>query len=115
MEPGESPDDCLLREIREETGLTVFEPELRAIVSVSDIAYPIHWLLFIYRSYRFTGELIQTDEGKLEWARLDQLDQYDRPYNDTRHWNHITGADPGVWRGKFVYDTPAKLLLETRY
>jgi 8-oxo-dGTP diphosphatase len=115
MEQGESPDECVLREIREETGLTIANPQLRAISTVYDVEYPIHWLLFIYRAYDFTGAPILTEEGELRWIPLADLTQYPRPYADQQHWAHVLSDDPAVWRGKFVYDTPHTLISETRY
>jgi 8-oxo-dGTP diphosphatase len=115
MEQGESPDECVIREINEETGLAIADPDLRAVVTVYDRAWPIHWLLFIYRAYHFSGDLKDCEEGELRWIRLDDLAAYDRPYADVQHWPHVLGDDPGVWRGKFTYDTPDQLIDETRY
>lgn len=115
MHLGESPDDCVIREIHEETGLTIVRPDLRAIVTVYDAAWPIHWLLFIYRAERFSGVLRPCDEGELRWIPLAELPGYPRPEADLQHWPHILSADPTVWRGKFVYDTPETLVSVDRY
>lgn len=115
MELGESPDECVIRELQEETGLTVNDPQLRAIVTVFDADYPIHWLLFVYRTEVFTGELITTEEGELRWIRLSDIDDYPRPYGDQQHWAHVLSGDPTIWRGKFVYQTPHTLIDEVLY
>ena len=114
METGESPHDCCIREIGEETGLVIANPTLRAMVTVIDAAVPVHWLLFFFRATYEGGEVVTTAEGELRWIRLVELDAYARPYPDTRHWEHILSAAPGLWQGKFVYDTPARLVSETR-
>jgi len=114
-EIGESPDDCVIREIHEETGLVIAQPQLRAIVTVFDADWPIHWLLFIYRAMHFSGTLDVTQEGELRWIRLLDLPDYERPYADLQHWPHILSDDPAIWRGKFVYNTPNTLLEEVRY
>lgn len=115
MEQGESPQDCCIREIREETGLTIVRPVLRAIVTVVDVAVPVHWLLFIFRADHAEGELMTTEEGELRWIPLDEVATYPRPYSDRQHWTHVLSDAPGVWQGKFVYDTPERLVSEERY
>lgn len=76
FEDKESPDDCLLREAQEETGLTLTDYRLRGIVTfVSD-----RWdteQMFLYTATGFTGELIDCDEGTLEWVPIPQM--YDLP------------------------------------
>ena len=117
MELGESPDECVIREIHEETGLTISTPTLRAIVTVIDQDYPMHWLLFVYRVETFSGDVkrLDTEEGELRWIPLSEMANYSRPHSDLQHWEHVMSASGAVWRGKFVYDTPVNLLEEVRY
>ena len=72
FEEGESPEDCVLRETKEETGLTLKKFEYRGIVTfVSDI-----WgteYMHLFTSDLFEGELIDCDEGVLEWIDKDKL------------------------------------------
>ena len=66
FEEGESPEDCLLRECREETGLTLLSWRYRGIVTfVSDSAETEYMHLFT--SDDFTGEMTECDEGELTW------------------------------------------------
>ncbi len=115
LETGESPEDCLARELHEETGLTITAPRLKAVVTVYDVAWPIHWLLFIFRVDQFSGGLRPCDEGELRWVALDALKDYTRPHADKQHWSHILQPGDSVWRGKFIYDTPHHLSEEIRY
>lgn len=112
LELGESPYDCVIREMGEETGLTITEPNLRGIVTVTDVAYPIHWLLFIYDAHHFTGDLIQTDEGELRWIPLAKLDNYPMPYADTIYLQHVLRSDAPLFQMRFVYDTPERCIEE---
>ena len=113
MEIGETPEECAIREIKEETGLDIVNPVLRGIETAIDIAYPIHWLLFIFRAEYSTGELIQSTEGELRWIGLHEITSYNRPYADTQYWNHLLSNESTLWRGKFVYDTPERLIEES--
>ena len=66
FEEGESPEDCLLRECREETGLTLTSWRYRGIVTfVSDLAETEYMHLFTADS--FTGGMTECDEGELVW------------------------------------------------
>lgn len=106
LEPGESPEEGCIREMYEETGLTIAAPQLRAIQTVIDTQHQTHWLLFIFQATTFTGhvESLHTVEGELRWINLADVGHYPRPPADKAHWPHILSADPGVWQGKFVYN-----------
>lgn len=66
FEEGESPEECLLREVYEETGIHLKSYNLRGIVTfISDKCETEYMHLFT--SDNFTGELHQCDEGTLKW------------------------------------------------
>ena len=70
--PGESPEDCMLREAKEETGLELISWRYRGIVTfVSDEWGTEYMHLFTADSW--SGELIDCDEGELEWIDRVQL------------------------------------------
>ena len=72
FEDKESPEDCALREIKEETGLTVTDYRYRGIVTfISDVWETEYMHLFTATD--FYGDLIECDEGDLEWIKFDEL------------------------------------------
>ena len=71
VEPGESIVDSVIREMQEETGLTVKNPKLCGIKQ-----FPIdggRYLVFLFKTNEFTGELRSSDEGKVEWISRKDL------------------------------------------
>ena len=78
FEETESPEECILREVKEETGLTVQSLEYRGIVTfVSDDNFTEY--MHIFWTDDFTGSLIECNEGDLEWVEKSKM-------NDLPHW-----------------------------
>ncbi len=72
FEETESPSECLLREVREETGLTLTSYQLRGIITfLSDEAEGEY--MFLYTADAFIGELAECDEGELQFVKKSEL------------------------------------------
>lgn len=79
FEDKESPEDCALREIREETGLTATGYRYRGLVTFLSDRWPTEYM-HLFTVHSWTGELKECDEGDLEWvpkARLKELPLWD--------------------------------------
>ena len=72
FEDKESPEDCVLREAREETGLTLIRPEYRGIVTFVSDRYQTEYM-HLFWADRFTGTIRACDEGNLEWISKEDL------------------------------------------
>ena len=73
FEPGESPEDCVIREIHEESGLLIKNPELHGVITFPMFDGKKDWYVFMYTANNFSGELIDSKEGRLEWIPDDNL------------------------------------------
>ena len=72
FEPDETPEECLLREVKEETGLTLENYRLRGVITfLCD-----HWqteYMFLFTADQFSGVLTDCDEGTLEWVKKEDV------------------------------------------
>lgn len=67
FEPGESPEECVIREIREEAGLRLRKPRLKGVLTFPDFTKKEDWYVFVFTATEFTGRLIESPEGDLAW------------------------------------------------
>lgn len=72
FEEGESPEECLLREALEETGLVLTSWKFRGIVTFTQEGYGTEYMC-LYTADGFSGELKECDEGVLEWVEKNEL------------------------------------------
>ena len=76
FEPNESPEDCICREVLEETGLTLDEYRYRGLVTfVAEGENPWSEYMHLFTATKFHGKLTQCDEGVLEWLPKEKLMQ----------------------------------------
>lgn len=72
FEEGESPEECLLREVKEETGLTLQSYRLRGMVTFVSSQYPDEYM-FLYTAGGYEGTLTDCTEGQLEWVKKEKV------------------------------------------
>lgn len=85
FEKNESPEECLLREVKEETGLTLNSYRFRGIVTFITDKLDEAEYMHLYTADGFEGELISCNEGTLEWV----------PKKDIRHLT--------LWEGDKIF------------
>ena len=84
FEAGESPEECLLREVKEETGLTLLSYRFRGIVTFVTTEGITEYMC-LYTSDSFEGELCSCEEGNLEWVKKERF------------------PDLNLWEGDYVF------------
>ena len=70
---GETPDECLLREAKEETGLTLTSWKCRGVVTFLTNGPWDGEYMYLFTADGFAGELAECDEGELRWVKQDFL------------------------------------------
>ncbi len=72
FEDGESPEECIVREVKEETGLILNTYKLRCVVTYVSTNWETEYM-YVFTSNDFTGELIECNEGDLQWIEKDKV------------------------------------------
>lgn len=74
FEEGESPEECMLREVKEETGLELIQYQYRGLITFSSDQWETEYM-HVFTADKFKGELTECKEGKLEWVNKEEIYQ----------------------------------------
>lgn len=80
IEEGESIAESVIREVYEETGLTITAPKLVAVKDWEPDEGG-RYIVFCYKATRFSGKLRSSEEGEVSWVEKDQLEKLDLSYD----------------------------------
>ncbi|HCK09125.1 MAG TPA: DNA mismatch repair protein MutT [Candidatus Latescibacteria bacterium] len=85
LDPGETPEECAIREVKEESGLDLKALKLRGIITFPLFDQVDDWYVYLFTGTEFSGDLIDSPEGDLEWIDNDKL------------------LDLNLWEGDYIF------------
>jgi len=101
LEIGESPEDCVIREIKEESGLSIKAPKMKGFITFPLFDGKDDWHVFIFTAENFEGELIESREGNLAWITNDKISELNLWEGDSIFLKWLHGDK--FFSAKFVY------------
>ena len=102
FEDKESPEDCIIREVKEETGLTLNSVKLRGILTFINTICETEYI-YVFTSNDFTGDLIECNEGELKWVEKEKVTSLNLWEGDKIFVEKIKEESP-FFTIKYVYD-----------
>jgi len=113
LRPGETPEECAVREVQEETNLRVRSLRLHGALShyFGEKEEP-DWIVYQFSTTEFEGEPEESDEGELRWFPLAEI-PYSEMWQDDEHWLPLLlqGKD---FTGEFHFNEEGTELLRFR-
>lgn len=107
VEPGESPEQCMKREVQEESGLIPLSWRLNGMITFPTFDGTNDWYVFVFTITEYEGELIDSPEGELHWIADTDLDGLNLWEGDRVFLPWL--SEPGFFSARFVYDGPELL------
>ena len=102
LDPGETPEECVIREVREESGLVIEKPQLKGLLTFPLFANNEDWYAFVFVAREYSGELIDSPEGVLRWIDNRELLDLELWEGDRIFLPWL--ERPGFFSGKFIYE-----------
>lgn len=105
IEFGETPSDCIIREFKEETGLTLLNLRLQGIS---------YWkqkdnegIIFVFIASMFSGEMVESSEGSLHWIDSIKMSLIDQFEMNLKFSSFL--FKPDIFEGNFEFDDQERL------
>jgi 8-oxo-dGTP diphosphatase len=102
MEKNESPEEAIKREVFEESGLKIENPTLKGIITYPETNNETETIVFVFTATEFTGDLIECNEGDLEWINTKDITKLNLWKGDLLFLPLL--KDKGIFTAKITYD-----------
>ena len=112
MEKGESPEECLLREVKEETGLALTNYCYRGFITFVSKQWGTEYM-HLFTATEYEGKIKECDEGKLEWVPKSQIEQLNLWEGD-KIFFRLLEENAGFFSLKLSYDGDCLLSYEVK-
>ncbi len=112
FEEKESPEECIVREVKEETGLHLKSYQLRCIVTYVSTNWETEYM-YVFTSDDFEGNIIECNEGDLQWVNKDEVTKLNTWEGDKIFIEKMQ-KDSNFFTVKFEYDGDTLLRYELK-
>jgi len=111
LKPGETPEECAMREVKEETGLRVRDVRLHGALKhyFGDVDEPT-WVVYQFAATDYKGDIKESEEGELRWFPVDEI-PYEEMWQDDEHWLPLL-LEGKRFEGEFHFNKDATQLLD---
>lgn len=107
----ETPEDCVKREVFEETGLRVLNLKFHGILYFYfGVRNEPDWIVHVFSTKTFEGKPRSSEEGILRWFPLEEI-PYDEMWQDDKYWLPLL-LECKNFKGDFYFDEEGKKLLD---
>lgn len=108
--PNETPEECVIREVYEESGLKIKNPKLKGFLTFPAFDDEEDWYVFVFIAKDFEGKLSPSEEGSLEWIDWDKITELplwdgDKYFLQWLHQDRFFSAKFIYRNGKYISHT----------
>jgi 8-oxo-dGTP diphosphatase len=101
LEAGESPEQCVVREVSEESGLVIEQPRFHGLLVFAGFKGD-DWYVWVFTAVKFSGDLVDSNEGRLEWVADDMVTSLNLWPSDHIFLPWLN--QPQIFSARFQYD-----------
>jgi 8-oxo-dGTP diphosphatase len=101
LEAGESPEQCVIREVSEESGLMIEQPRFHGLLVFAGFKAD-DWYVWVFTAHNFSGGLVESNEGRLEWVADDMVTSLNLWPSDHIFLPWLN--QPQIFSARFQYD-----------
>lgn len=85
IEPGESPEDAVCREVKEESNFDLYQPQFKGHITFPNFKDNFNWYIYLFEGIEFSGVMRDSSEGKLQWIEDNKI------------------HDLNLWKGDYLF------------